>query len=583
MACSAKSHYKSSPRKGFRRQRSRKLSKKGCIVGRRQKSKLFVDPALSRIDDEPYVGPITSLAIIFLLTSATCHVVWHSWGSISGILWLDLVAFFVASAVGFSAIWAAHLKQLCQHHEHDAEDLADNDSKYCTIDGISIHYKVAQGSRNSLRGIHMYHGFASNLTNWSDVQNKMAQRLDAVVTSHDMPGFGLSARPQNVSAYSLTLNGHIGRAILELESMMNKKVGKPSNIVATEGMYRLSSSSMPPSFSLDLTLSPRFSDKELALFPEDFLTHTFSGPIRAHWGDSLSQDKPPGFDIASVQCGATVEQRILIGHSMGCTSAALEAVSNPTTVSALILVAPAIPAMEFTGVCEMERCVKRPEVLSSLNLGSVKCVSKLYHANQFTAIALFKAFAVYGIRGLLYIIGRLQRIAMSIVFLFLSILAVTFQWWLLGAARSVARWGGLWEFALRKSFYQQDIITCNRIWTYRRPLYSRQFEAGFIPFCLSWLSMNGDGALPDFIDGILNPFPKTLVQKMSQAASEAGLKVLIVQGANDRLIPKSHGRRLKSMIPGAELLEYEECGHNPHEECPQKFVRDVARFANALS
>jgi pimeloyl-ACP methyl ester carboxylesterase len=42
--------------------------------------------------------------------------------------------------------------------------------------------------------LHCYHGFGSNTWSWSLVQQQLAERLGALVTAHDMPGFGLTQR-----------------------------------------------------------------------------------------------------------------------------------------------------------------------------------------------------------------------------------------------------------------------------------------------------------------------------------------------------------------------------------------------------
>ena len=43
--------------------------------------------------------------------------------------------------------------------------------------------------------LHAYHGFGANLHSWAAVQSLMAEAIsNSVVTSHDMPGFGLTER-----------------------------------------------------------------------------------------------------------------------------------------------------------------------------------------------------------------------------------------------------------------------------------------------------------------------------------------------------------------------------------------------------
>ena len=76
-------------------------------------------------------------------------------------------------------------------------DLAGPDSRFRTLDGVTVHYKVARpkgGGQLPELGIAMYHGFGANTFSWSFVDQLLAQRLGALVTAHDMPGFGLTQR-----------------------------------------------------------------------------------------------------------------------------------------------------------------------------------------------------------------------------------------------------------------------------------------------------------------------------------------------------------------------------------------------------
>ena len=76
----------------------------------------------------------------------------------------------------------------------DARDLGDRDSKFADIEGVSVHYKVHAPSAFPRAAVHCYHGFGANTGSWAPVQAKMSHELDALVTSHDMPGFGLTGR-----------------------------------------------------------------------------------------------------------------------------------------------------------------------------------------------------------------------------------------------------------------------------------------------------------------------------------------------------------------------------------------------------
>lgn len=56
------------------------------------------------------------------------------------------------------------------------------------------------------------------------------------------------------------------------------------------------------------------------------------------------------------------------------------------------------------------------------------------------------------------------------------------------------------------------------------------------------------------------------------------VQVLILHGVGDRLVPVSNSRRLAKLMPGAELLEYTNCGHVPQEELPKQFIQSVKSF-----
>lgn len=79
-------------------------------------------------------------------------------------------------------------------------ELADSDSKFRELDGLTVHYKAAAppaasaGARGGPCGLAMYHGFGANTFSWSFVDRRLAQELGVTVVSHDMPGFGLTQR-----------------------------------------------------------------------------------------------------------------------------------------------------------------------------------------------------------------------------------------------------------------------------------------------------------------------------------------------------------------------------------------------------
>lgn len=58
-------------------------------------------------------------------------------------------------------------------------------------------------------------------------------------------------------------------------------------------------------------------------------------------------------------------------------------------------------------------------------------------------------------------------------------------------------------------------------------------------------------------------------------------QVLIIHGKQDRLVPASNSRRLVQMLPNAELVELDACGHLPQEELPDQFLNAMQTFLKA--
>jgi pimeloyl-ACP methyl ester carboxylesterase len=74
----------------------------------------------------------------------------------------------------------------------DAEELADPDSCFITIDGISFHYKEL-GPADAPTTVILLHGFASSLYSWRHLMAALSGRYRMI--AFDRPGFGLSGRP----------------------------------------------------------------------------------------------------------------------------------------------------------------------------------------------------------------------------------------------------------------------------------------------------------------------------------------------------------------------------------------------------
>jgi len=70
------------------------------------------------------------------------------------------------------------------------EQLADPDSQFVDINGVTVHYKEAGQGDTALL---LLHGFASSTYSWREVMEPLAE--DARIVAFDRPAFGLTERP----------------------------------------------------------------------------------------------------------------------------------------------------------------------------------------------------------------------------------------------------------------------------------------------------------------------------------------------------------------------------------------------------
>jgi alpha-beta hydrolase superfamily lysophospholipase len=90
-------------------------------------------------------------------------------------------------------------------------ELGDSNSRFMQLSGIQVHAQTAvapeltrtagrqqllatPGSSRPILAVHCYHGFGANLYSYTRVQQALASATGGMVTTHDMPGFGLTER-----------------------------------------------------------------------------------------------------------------------------------------------------------------------------------------------------------------------------------------------------------------------------------------------------------------------------------------------------------------------------------------------------
>ena len=68
-------------------------------------------------------------------------------------------------------------------------------------------------------------------------------------------------------------------------------------------------------------------------------------------------------------------------------------------------------------------------------------------------------------------------------------------------------------------------------------------------------------------------------ERVSRDAHTMTRPTLIVWGENDREVSIEDGRRIHEQIPNSRLFVFRECGHLPHEEYPEEFIKLVSEFS----
>lgn len=69
-----------------------------------------------------------------------------------------------------------------------------------------------------------------------------------------------------------------------------------------------------------------------------------------------------------------------------------------------------------------------------------------------------------------------------------------------------------------------------------------------------------------------------MVEALAARVREGSLRLLLVHGEKDRVVPLPNTRRLHAAMPGSALWELPGVGHVPHEEAPMAFVQQIVDF-----
>ena len=431
--------------------------------------------------------------------------------------------------------------------QRSEKQLAGPDSKFVTIsagtciddkdkDGVVLHYTSSLSPLSHVAGsddenkdkvkkevaIHCLHGFGASCFSWQFTLRDMAQRCRAVVTAHDMPGFGLSQRPRHRTPYSLAFNGAAALKIMNRELVEE--------------------------------------------------------------GEKAPERKKV--------------KRVVIGHSMGAAAAAEGVIRHPQDVSGLVLVAPAIVAL-WTGVppptAAKGDLVARGIALAEeyvgaedppgeipgylTNSGSFSCeegeeekTSIRQNQRENTKTTKKKKKPVFRVLAAI-----LHAISSELIRL--ALLAATPL--LLVFLRRLVRTRSFWERGLACAWSDPSRITREYVDRYRLGQLINGWEYGILRFLFARFS-DKSGPWHAIADALKEDGHLSQAERLSRVCRDHNIKVLIVHGRQDGLVPVANSRRLGQVLPAGRFIEVDGCGHMPHEECPELFVSYIEEFVSSL-
>ncbi len=108
---------------------------------------------------------------------------------------------------------------------------------------------------------------------------------------------------------------------------------------------------------------------------------------------------------------------------------------------------------------------------------------------------------------------------------------------------------------LKMAWYNPDLISEDDLKNYQKPLMVENWDIGLWQFT----KINGEN-------------------NIAERLTTLELPVLVIAGAEDKIIPVADIRKAADEIPAARYVELESCGHVPQEECPQRFMQAIHSF-----
>jgi hypothetical protein len=144
-------------------------------------------------------------------------------------LYLEIFSFAIVGAGAFWVVKTLLAEAQEQARLVPASAAADPDSKFASVDGLDVHYKLSEWDSDSDVStrivVSCVHGFGANTYSWERATlGPLSKKLNATAVAHDAPGFGLTERVGDLKRYTPRTNAAIARAMLDLaEGTLNEE------------------------------------------------------------------------------------------------------------------------------------------------------------------------------------------------------------------------------------------------------------------------------------------------------------------------------------------------------------------------
>ena len=401
------------------------------------------------------------------------------------------------------------------------------------VDSITLHYLRRSSTKAAAVKVHMFHGFGANCLSWLPIM-ALFRGGAANVVAHDIPGFGFNPRLRKVpiSVSFPTIYRPLWNARASL------------SICPTSGTNQSNASSL--------------------MAPVVLMGHSMGS-------------------VASLAAAASVafDKATSLGYKSGDSINSADIRARMPNVT-LVLVD---PALSFSKTQQKQKIVNRPS-----GPGDTKPLVRSEDARCLgTSLKNLEKVALGVKRSELQPNISHKSVLMSC---FRYIMSFTKSLLLLPAKiflRRLVHTDQLWYSGLGAAWGKGSAVRPDTVWRYKLASMALGFDTDFGRFLASQRSVKNSPSkkrCDDFAFSNAEIVPGVTQLDVLVGLVDLGVKVVIMHGTDDSLIPIGNSQHMADLVqdalafetgarPGLQILPLKGLGHVPHEENPLEFVQKL--------